>query len=56
MLQGSIARFSKDDKGVAAARKSFLEHYDAEMKKQLPEYGEHQRAVEDFKASAQENS
>jgi hypothetical protein len=56
MLQGSIARFSKDDKGVASARKNFLQHYDAEMKKGRPEYGEHQRAVDDFKAAAQEKS
>jgi uncharacterized protein YcaQ len=56
MLQGSIARFSQDDKGVARARKSFLEHYDAEIKKALPEYNEHQRAVDDFKAAAQGSS
>ena len=56
MLQGSIARFSKDDKAVASARKSFLQHYDAEMKKGRPEYSEHQRAVDDFKAAAQEKS
>jgi hypothetical protein len=56
MLQGSIARFSKDDKGVAQARKGFLEHYDAEIKKGLPEYAEHQRAVDDFKAAAQGSS
>jgi hypothetical protein len=56
MLLGSIARFSKDDKGMAAARKGFLDHYDAEMKKNRPEYGEHQRAVDDFKAAAQGNS
>jgi hypothetical protein len=56
MLQGSIARFSQDDKGVANARKGFLQNYDAEIKKALPEYGEHQRAVEDFKAAAQEKS
>ena len=56
MLQGSIARFSKDEKGVAAARKGFLDHYDAELKKNRPEYGEHQRAVDDFRAAAQEKS
>jgi hypothetical protein len=56
MLQGSIARFSKDDKAVQSARKAFLEHYDAEIKKALPEYNEHQRAVDDFKAAAQEKS
>jgi Double zinc ribbon len=56
MLQGSIARFSQDDKGVDRARKSFLEHYDAEIKKGLPEYSEHQRAVDDFKAAAQGSS
>ena len=56
MLQGSIARFSKDDKGTADARKGFLQHYDAEIKKGLPEYGEHQRAVDDFKAAAQGKS
>jgi hypothetical protein len=56
MLQGSIARFSKDDQSVDRARKDFLRHYDAEMKKGLPEYSEHQRAVDDFKAAAQEKS
>ena len=56
MLKGSIARFSKDDKGLAAARKGFLDSYDAEMKKNRPEYGEHQRAVDDFKTAAQGNS
>ena len=56
MLQGSIARFSKDDKGVADARKGFLQHYDGEIKKERPEYGEHQRAVDDFKAAAQGKS
>lgn len=53
MLSGSIARIGKDDKALAAARKGFLEHYDAEMQKSRPEYGEHQRAVEDFKAAAE---
>jgi hypothetical protein len=56
MLLASIARFSKDDKAQAAARKGFLDHYDAEMKKNRPEYSEHQRAVDDFKAASQGKS
>ena len=56
MLQGSIARFAQDQQGIAAARKGFLDHYDAEVAKGRPEYTEHQRAVDDFKARAQEKS
>lgn len=52
ILQGTIARFRKDQKAEEQSYKEFLAHYDAEMKAKRPEYAEHSRAVDDFLKSA----
>jgi hypothetical protein len=51
MIEGTIARFSKDDKALKEAYGAFRQHYDAEIQKNKVEYGEHQRSVTDFKAA-----
>ncbi len=53
MLKGSIARFERDDPALKAAYAGFLGGYDKEMKANRPEYGEHERAVADFRTQAQ---
>jgi len=52
ILQGTIARFRKDEKAEQQSYKQFLAHYDAEMKAKRPEYAEHQRAVDEFLKTA----
>jgi hypothetical protein len=52
MARGAVARYRKDDKSLGAAYQGFLQHYDAEMKANRPEYGEHSRAVADFRTAA----
>jgi len=52
VLQGTVARFTKDDTGLKKAYANFLSHYDAEMKKARPEYGDHERMMTDFRQSA----
>jgi hypothetical protein len=52
ILQGTAARWSKDDKALKKAYAAFLSHYDAEIKKARPEYADHQRMMDDFHQSA----
>jgi len=52
MARGTVARWRKDEKALSAAYQGFLQHYDAEMKANRAEYGEHARAVEDFRRAA----
>lgn len=52
IVQGTVARFRKDDKALARAYRDFLKHYDPEMKVGRPEYPEHQRSLDDFRKAA----
>jgi len=52
ILQGTAARWQKDDKALKKAYAAFLAHYDAEIKKARPEYADHQRMMDDFHQSA----
>ena len=52
MIRGTVARWDKDAAGLKKAQQEFLTRYDAEMKAKRPEYSEHERAVNDFRASA----
>jgi hypothetical protein len=53
VVRGTVARWQKDDKALAAAYAGFLDHYEAEMKAGRPEYGEHTRALDEFREAAQ---
>jgi len=52
ILQGTAARWNKDDKALKKAYSAFLAHYDAEIKKARPEYADHQRMMDDFHQAA----
>jgi hypothetical protein len=52
VLQGTVARWKKDDIAMKKAFASFLSHYDTEMKKARAEYGDHERMMADFRAAA----
>ncbi len=55
MIQGTVARFRKDQKALSRAYGGFLEHYDAEMKAARPEYQDHRTSVDDFHKAALES-
>lgn len=52
IIRGTVARWNKDDKTLKQAYTDFLVHYDAEMAKARPEYGDHERMLTDFKQAA----
>jgi len=52
VIQGTVARFRKDEKALDRAYSGFLKHYDAEIKAGRPEYQEHRRSVDDFRKAA----
>jgi hypothetical protein len=52
VVRGTVARWQKDDKALSAAYSGFLDHYDAEMKAGRSEYGEHTRALDEFRQQA----
>ena len=54
VIQGTVARFRKDEKALDQAYSGFLKHYDAEMKASRPEYQEHRRSLDDFRKAALE--
>jgi predicted nucleic acid-binding Zn ribbon protein len=54
VIQGTVARFQKDEKALGQAYSGFLKHYDAEMKAGRPEYQEHRRSLDDFRKAALE--
>ena len=51
MIRGTVARWDKDAAALKKAQGDFLARYDTEMKAKRPEYGEHERAVSDFRAT-----
>jgi hypothetical protein len=54
IIQGTVARFRKDEKALDRAYSGFLKHYDSEMKTGRPEYQEHRTSLEDFRKAALE--
>ena len=54
VIQGTVARFRKDEKALDQAYSGFLKHYDTEMKAGRPEYQEHRRSLDDFRKAALE--
>ena len=52
MVLGTVARFRKDNAGLSRAYAGFLKRYDAEMKLNRPEYGEHRTSLDDFRKAA----
>jgi hypothetical protein len=52
IIQGTVARFRKDQKALGRAYGGFLKHYDAEMKAGRPEYQDHRTSLDDFRKAA----
>lgn len=52
VIQGTVARWNKDDAALKKAYREFLGHYDAEMAKARTEYGDHERMMSDFRTAA----
>jgi hypothetical protein len=52
IVQGTVARWQKDDAALDKAYAGFLEHYDAELKAARPEYDEHRTSVDEFHRQA----
>lgn len=53
VIAGAVARFTKDDQARNAAYRKFLDRYEAEMKKGLPEYAEHNGTLVELKKTAE---
>lgn len=54
VVLGTTARWAKDEAALAKAYRDFLAHYDAEMKANRREYGEHRVSIDGFRREAQE--
>jgi hypothetical protein len=54
VIQGTVARFRKDEKALDQAYTGFLKHYDGEMKAGRAEYQEHRTSLDDFRKAALE--
>jgi ribosomal protein L40E len=54
LIAGTVARWRQDTAGAARAYAAFLDHYDAELAAGRPEYGEHKRALDEFRQTALE--
>jgi hypothetical protein len=52
IIQGTVARWQKDDRALGRAYAEFLKHYDAEMKAARPEYADHKVSVDEFHQQA----
>jgi len=52
LIRGTVARWQKDEGALASSYTAFLSHYDAEIKAGRSEYGEHSRAIEEFRQAA----
>lgn len=50
-VRAMVAEFAGDSAGAKAARAAFRSHYDAEIKKNLPEYAEHRPFLEQYRKS-----
>jgi hypothetical protein len=52
VIRGTVARWEKDDKGMAKAYADFLARYDKEIAANRVEYTDHKRMLDDFYQSA----
>jgi len=52
VIRGSVAEARADQAGLAEARRAFLAAWQADPKRDRPEYLDHQKALEDFRTSA----
>jgi hypothetical protein len=53
VVLGTTARWRKDEAALAKAYREFLAHYDAEMKANRQEYGEHRASLDEFRRTAE---
>jgi hypothetical protein len=56
VVLGTTARWAKDDSTLARAHREFLAHYDAEIKADRREYGEHRVSIDGFRREAQDGA
>jgi hypothetical protein len=54
VIRGTVARWRRDDTGLARAYADFLAHYDSELAAGRPEYAEHRPALDQFHRQALE--
>jgi len=54
IIQGTVARWQKNQKALDRAYAGFLSHYDAELKAGRVEYGEHKASLDEFRKAALE--
>lgn len=52
VVRGSVAELQGDQAALAAARRGFLAAWSADPKRDRPEYLDHQKSLDDFRASA----
>jgi hypothetical protein len=52
VIRGSVAELRADQAALADARRGFLAAWNADPKRDRPEYLDHQKALDDFRASA----
>jgi hypothetical protein len=53
IIRGTVARWRKDDRALSRAYLGFLQHYEAEMKADRPEYAEHKVSIDEFHKQAE---
>jgi hypothetical protein len=53
VIRGTVARWQKNDEALAKAYADFLQHYQAEMKADRPEYADHKASLDEFRQQAQ---
>jgi hypothetical protein len=52
VIRGTLARWTRDDRAMAAAYAGFLQHVDAELAAGRPEYAEHRTSIDQFRRAA----
>jgi hypothetical protein len=52
VIRGDVAQRQTDQAALATARRGFLAAWDADPKRDRPEYLDHQKSLDDFRASA----
>ena len=52
VVRGSVAELQGDQAALAAARRGFLAAWNADPRRDRPEYLDHQKSLDDFRASA----
>ncbi|HEX9164632.1 MAG TPA: zinc ribbon domain-containing protein [Gemmatimonadales bacterium] len=52
VIRGTVAELQGDQTALAAARRGFLAAWNADPKRDRPEYLDHQKSLDDFRASA----